>query len=75
MGFPGGLVVKNPPANAGDVDLIPPSGRSAGVGNGNPLQYSCLGNSMVRGVWLATFKGVAKELDTTLQLNNNRYTL
>ena len=44
-GFPGGLVVKNLPANAGDVDSIPGSGRSPGVGNGNPLQYSCLGKS------------------------------
>ena len=49
MGFPGGVVVKNPPANAGDMDLIPGSGRSPGVGNGNPLQYSCLENSMDRG--------------------------
>ena len=46
------LVVKNPPANAGnikDVGLIPGSGRSPGGGNGNPLQYSCLGNSLERG--------------------------
>ena len=45
MGFPGGAVVKNPPASAGDiraVDLIPESGRSPGEGNGYPLQYSCL---------------------------------
>ena len=45
MGFPAGTVVKNPPANAedaGDVGSIPGSGRSPGVGNGNPLQYSCL---------------------------------
>ena len=40
-GFPGGSVVKNPPANAGDVGLIPGSGRSPGEGNGNPFQYSC----------------------------------
>ena len=49
MGFPGGMVVKNPPANAGDTrDLgsIPGLGRSPGVGNGNPLQYSCLENCM-----------------------------
>ena len=48
------LVVKNPPANAGDmrdVDLIPQSGRSSGGGRGNSLQYSCLGNSMDRGAW------------------------
>ena len=49
MGSPGGAVVKNLPANAGDRGLIPGSGRSAGIGNGNPLQYSCLGNSMDRG--------------------------
>ena len=64
-GFPGGSVVKNPPANAGDVGLIPGSGRSPGEGNGNPLQYSCLGNPMDRGTWQATVHGVAKELDTT----------
>ena len=48
-GFPGGLVVKNPPANAEDaryVGSIPESGRSSGAGNGNPLQYSCLENFM-----------------------------
>ena len=53
-GFPGGSVVKNSPANAGDasdVGSIPGSGRSPGVGNGNPLQYSCLGNPMDSGVW------------------------
>ena len=44
MGFPGGSVVKNPPANAGDVGLIPGLGRYPGEGNGNELQYSCLGN-------------------------------
>ena len=41
-GFPGGSAVKNPPANAGDMGLIPGLGRSHGEGNGNPLQYSCL---------------------------------
>ena len=68
MGFPGGSVVKNPPANAGDIGdagLIPGSERSSGRGNGNPLQYSCLGNPMDRGVWQATVHGVAKESDTT----------
>ena len=44
MGFPGGSVVKNLPASAGDVGLITGSGRFPGEGNGNPLQYSCLGN-------------------------------
>ena len=57
------LVVKNLPANAGDirdVGLIPGSGRSRGGGHGNPLQYSCLGNSMDGGIWLATVHGVAE---------------
>ena len=62
-GFPGGLVVKNPPANAGyagDVGSIPGSGRSPGEGNGNPLQYSWLEKSMDRGGWQATVHGVTK---------------
>ena len=62
-GFPGGSVVKNLPANAGDSGnegSIPGLGRSPGEGNGNPLQYSCLGNSMDRGVWQATVHGIAK---------------
>ena len=46
MTFPVGSVVKNPPANAGDMGLIPVWGRFPGEGNGNPLQYSCLGNPM-----------------------------
>ena len=53
-------MVKHPPANAGDPGLIPGSGRSPGEGNGNPLQYSCLENSMDRGAWQATVHGVAK---------------
>ena len=56
-------MVKNLPNNAGDakdVGLIPGSGRSPGVGNGNPLQYSCLENSMDRGAWWATVHGAAK---------------
>ena len=59
-GFPGGAVVKNLPANAGDSGLILRSGRSLGEGNGNPLQYSCLENCMNRGAWWATVHGVAK---------------
>ena len=51
MGVPGGSVVKNPPANAGDMGLIPGSGRSPGGENGNPLQYSYLENPMDRGAW------------------------
>ena len=64
QGLPGGTVVKkNPPANAGDVTdvgSIPRSGRSPRVGNGNPLQYCCLGNPMDRGVSWATVHGVTK---------------
>ena len=51
LGFPGGSVVKNPPANAGNMGSIPGSGRSPGEENGNPLQYSCLGNPKERGSW------------------------
>ena len=61
------LVVKNPPANAGDVrdrGSIPGLGRSPGGGHGNPLQYSCLENPMDRGDWWATVHGFA-ESDTT----------
>ena len=60
MGFPGGSAVKNPPANAGDVSLIPGSGRSPGKGNSNPLQYFCLGNPVDRGAWWATVHEFAK---------------
>ena len=59
-GFPGGSVVKNPPANAADMGSIPGSGRSPGEGNGNPLQYSCLENPMDREPWKAAVRGVAK---------------
>ena len=59
-GFPGGSVVKNPPAKAGDSDLIPRLGTSTRVGTGNQLQYSCLGNPMDRGAWQMTVHGVAK---------------
>ena len=59
-------MIKNQPASAGDVGSIPGSGRSPGVGNGNQLQYSCLGSSMDRGAWWAIVHGVGrKELDTT----------
>ena len=61
-------MVKNPPANAGDVrDMcsIPRLGRSAGEGHGNPLQFFCLENPMDRGTWWATFHRVAKESDMT----------
>ena len=60
LGFPGGSVVKNLPANAGDEGLIPGSGRAPGKGNGNPLQYSFLENPMDRGARWATVHGAAK---------------
>ena len=63
MGFLGGAVLKNLPANAGDsgdVGSIPGTGRSPGVGNGNPLQYSCLRNPVDRGARWATVHGVTK---------------
>ena len=67
MGFPGGSVVKNPTSNAGDVSSIPGSGRSPGEGNGNPLQYFCLGNTTDSGAWKAKVHGVTK---SRTQLNN-----
>ena len=65
MGFPGGSVVKNPPANAGDQSLIPRLGRFSGEGNGNPFQYSSLGTPMDKGAWWATVHGVTKTSDVT----------
>ena len=53
-------MVKDPSANSEDPGSIPESGRSPGGGNGNPLQYSCLGNPMDRGAWWATVPGIAK---------------
>ena len=53
-------MVKNLPANSGDMGLIPGLGRSPGEGNGNPLQYSCLGNPMDRGAWWAIVHRGAK---------------
>ena len=58
-------MVTNSTTNAGDVDSILRSRRSPGEGNGNPLQYSGLGNPMDRGTWHATVHGVTKELDMT----------
>ena len=58
-------MVKNLPVNVGSASLIPGLGRSPGEGNGNPLQYSCLGNPMDRGAWQSAIHGVAKESDTT----------
>ena len=71
MGFPSGAVVKNPPVNAGDRGSILGLGRSSGEGNGNPLQYSCLGNPMD----LRSLAGYSpwghKESDMTEQLNSS----
>ena len=71
-GFPSSSVVKNPPANAGDMGLIPGLERSPGGEHGNPLQYSCLENPMNRGSWLATAYGVCKESDTTEATDGDR---
>ena len=64
-GFLGGSVVKNPSANTRDTGLISWSGRSPREGNGNPLQYSCLGNPMDRGAWQAPVHRVTEELYMT----------
>ena len=66
-------VVKNPPANAGDVGSIPRLRRSPEVGNDNPFQYSCLENPRT-GAWLATGHEVAEESDMIERLNNNKTT-
>ena len=58
--FPGGSEGKESTCNAGDSGSIPGLGRSAGEGNGNPFQYSCLGNFIDRRAWCATVHGVAK---------------
>ena len=62
--FPGGSDGKESACNVGDPGSVPGLGRSSGVGNGNPLQYSCLENFMDRGVWWTTVHGVSKESDT-----------
>ena len=59
-GFPGGSDSKESACSSGDLGLIPELGRSPEEGTGNPLQYSCLENSMDRGAWWATVHGVAK---------------
>ena len=74
-GFPGGSVVKNLPTNAGDArdtSQIPGSGRSPGVGNGNPLQYSCLENPHGQRSLAGYSPWGRKELDTTEQLSTAR---
>ena len=64
LGFRGGSVVKNPPANAGDMGSIPRLGRSLGEGNGNPRQCSCLGNPMDRGAWGSEELGMTENAHT-----------
>ena len=76
-GFPGGTVVKNPPASARDardVGSIPGSRRSPGGGNGNPLQYSCLKNSMDGGAWWSIVHGVTKNQTWLNNLAGSYYT-
>ena len=63
-------MVKNPLASAGGAGLIPESTRSPQEEHGNPLQYSCLGNSMDRGTWWATVHGVAKKVGYSLVTNS-----
>ena len=65
LGFSDGSVVKNSPSSIGDVGSTLGLGRSLREGNGNPIQYSCLGNPMDREAWQATGHGVVKESDIT----------
>ena len=62
-------MVKNPPSSVGDIGSIPGLGGFPGEGNGNPFQYSCLGNSMDKGAWQAVVHGITKELDMTKSLS------
>ena len=78
MGFPGGTLLKNPPANArdtGDTGLIPGLGSSLGGGNSNTCQCSCLGNPMDKGVWGGYSTWGHKESDTTKLVNNTTLAL
>ena len=68
LGFHGGTMGRNLPANAGNTSLNPRLGTSPGEGNDNPLQQFCLGNPVNRESWWATVYGITKELDTTLQI-------
>jgi len=70
MGFLGGSDGKDSACNAGDPGSVPESGRSPGEGNGYPLQYSCLENSMDRGAWQAIVHGVTRALDMVEQLTH-----
>ena len=65
LGFPDSSVGKESTSNVGDLDLIPGLGRSPGEGNGYPIQYSCLGNTMDGGSWWAKVHEFAKVLNTT----------
>ena len=69
VGFPGGFVVKKPPAKAGDVGRIPGQKDPLEKEMGNPLWSCCLGNPMDRGAWWATINGVTKESDTTCSVH------
>ena len=73
LGLPTWLSGEESACSAGDVGSIPGLGRSSGEGNGNPLQYSCLGNSTDRGAWHITVQGVAKESDTTKKNKKKLY--
>ena len=74
-GFLGGIVVKYPPAKAGDMGLIPGWGRSPGRGNGKPLQYSCLQNSVDRASWQATVHGLQRvRYDLVAEHGSTQYT-
>ena len=76
MGFPGGTVVKNPPANAGnarDMGLIPGSKRSPVIGNGNLLWYSFLENSMDRGAWQALWDHKELSMTKHVHMDNRIY--
>ena len=70
LGFPGGSNGKESAYIAGDSGVIPGSGRTPGEGNGYPLQYPCLENSMDRGVWQARVHGVAKSQDMIKRLTH-----
>ena len=74
MGFPGGSDDKDCACNVGDPGSIPGLGRSPGEWNGNPLQYSCLENSIGRGAWQATVHSVAKSQTQLRQLSVHAHT-
>ena len=72
MGFLDSSVVKNSPANSGDVNSVPGLGKSPGGGNDNPLQYSCLETSMDRGAWWVTVHGATKRVRHNLATKQQR---